>query len=122
MGLSRAKINNLVKKAFTSLGDIPLTITYTYVTPGAYDPLTDTVTNATTVVSNLSAVNTKLKEQEMDWFPTDINTQKLLIAAIDMPSTPSASDYVTIAGVRWEVKRVGRVPGDSLYILYIQEP
>jgi hypothetical protein len=122
MAISKAKINTLVKKAFNSLGDIPLAITYTYVTPGTYDPLTDTLTSSTVVVTDVPAVNVKLKEQEMDWFPTDINTQKLLIAAVDLPNPPSASDYVTIASVRWEVKRVSRVPGDSLYILYIQEP
>lgn len=122
MAISRAKINSLVKKAFTALGDIPLSITYTYVTPGAYDPLTDTLTTTTVVVNNVKAVNVALKEQEMDWFPADINTQKLLIAAVDLPSTPTASDFVLIGGVRWEVRRVNRVPGESLYTLFIQEP
>lgn len=122
MAISKAKINTLVKKAMNALGDLPVAINYTYVVPGAYDVAADTITNSLLVVSGVPAVNVKLKEQELDWFPADINTQKLLIAAVDLPSPPQSSDYVTIGTVKWEVKRVSRVPGDSLYIIFIQEP
>lgn len=122
MALSKAKINTLVKKVFTSLGDLPISVDYTYVVPGTYDPATDTMQNTGTTITGVPAVNVKLKEQELDWFPAEINTQKLLIAANDLTDPPSAQDYVTIDSVRWEVKRVSRVPGDSLWIIFIQEP
>ena len=122
MGLSRARINGLVKKAFTALGDVPITLTYTFVVPGVYDPATDAITSTNTVVTNVPAVPTKLKSNEVDWFPADVNTQRLLIAAVDLPSAPTTSDYVTIDDVVWSVRRITQVPGNSLYIIFVQEP
>lgn len=121
MAIRKANIAKLVKRAFQVTGDIPIPITFVQVTLGAYDPVQGTRAAVTTNYT-LTAINPKLTEQELTWFPADINTQKLLIAALDLPVIPKADDYVLIDGVRWEVRRVNRVPGDSLYILFIQEP
>jgi hypothetical protein len=117
----RDKIAGLVQKAFQKLGDLPTEVTYTRVVPGAYDPDTDTTANVTQTYT-LNVVQVGLTEQEQDWWKTNLVTQKLLIAARDLPVVPEENDRVVISGVTWSVKRVKRVPGDSLFIVYIQEP
>lgn len=121
MGL-KDTIKNAAKAAVQATGDLSLAVTYTRVVPGTYDPTTDSTTNTTTVYDNVPVVNVRLSEREVEWFPADVVTQKLLIAALDLPITPSVNDIVTIDGAVWQVQKVNRVPGDSLWIVFIQEP
>lgn len=115
----KGKVKSLAAKAMGIIGDLKETVTYSRVTLGAYDAVTDT--RATTTNDTvLGAVITNLSDMEVDYFPSDIVTMKVIIAAIDLPLVPEVTDYVTISGVRWEVKRVKRVPGDSIFIVYVQ--
>lgn len=122
MALSKAKINKIVQKAIGGLGDLPLSITYVSSVVGEYDPDTNERAVVETPYSNVKAVQTALSKSEADWFPAERNTQKLLIAALDLPVEPQTEDNVQIDGVLWSVKRVKHVPGKSLYIVFIQEP
>lgn len=121
MAISASKIATLVQKALVTTGGLRITCDYVSVVPGIYDPATNTIASTTTTVSNLQCVASKPNENEVDWSPADIVTQKLVIAALDLPFDPKGSDYVTIGGVDWEVKRVVGVPGKSLWLVYIQE-
>jgi hypothetical protein len=121
MGL-KDTIKNAAKAAIQATGDLALGVDYTRVVPGAYDPTTDSTTNVTTTFSDVPAVNVRLTEREVEWFPADVVTQKLLIAAADLSIVPSVNDIVTIDGAVWQVQKVNRVPGDSLWIVFIQEP
>lgn len=122
MALSKAKINKIVQKAISTLGDLPLSITYVSCVTGAYDPDTNIRSVTETEYANIPAVQTGLSKSEADWFPAERNTQKLLIASLDLPVAPSTEDHVLIDAVQWSVKRVKNVPGQSLRIIYIQEP
>ena len=121
MGL-KDTIKNAAKAAIQATGDLSIAVTYTRVVPGAYDSATDSTTNTTTTYNNVPVVNVRLSEREVEWFPADVVTQKLLIAAADLAIVPSVNDIVTIDGAVWQVQKVGRVPGDSLWIVFIQEP
>ena len=121
MGL-KDTIKNAAKAAVQATGDLALTVTYTRIVPGTYDSATDSTTDTTTTYNNVPVVNVRLTEREVEWFSADVVTQKLLIAALDIPITPSVNDTVTIDGSVWQVQKVGRVPGDSLWIVFIQEP
>jgi len=115
-------IKQAVKTGMKAVGDVRVFITYTSVTLGSYDPETDTTAETVVNYTNVPAVNAKLVEREVEWFPADVITQKLLIAALDLPVVPKADDTVTIDGSVWQVKRVNRVPGDSLWVVFVQEP
>jgi hypothetical protein len=117
----RDKIAGLVQKAFQKLGDLPTEITYTRVQPGVYDPDTDTTAD-TTASYVIKAPLVGLTEAEQDWWPADLITQKVLIAGRDLPIVPQADDRIIISGVTWSVRKVRQVPGQSLYIVFIQEP
>lgn len=98
-------------------------VVYNAVTVGAYDTATDTRTVTTETVENLPAVPVGLSKQEVDYFPANRRTVKLLISALDLGTlVPKETDYVLISGTRWDVKRVKEVPGMSLWTLYLQEP
>lgn len=122
MGISAAKISSLVLKAFQKTGDLRTTVTFQRLTPGAYDPSTGAVAVTEVEYTVTNAVLTAISGMEFEWFPADRNTQKLLIAAEDLPVTPTTTDNVVIGGTTWEITRVKSVPGVSLYILYIMEP
>lgn len=122
MGISSAKLTSLVLKAFQKTGDLRTTITFQRLTPGAYDPSTGAVAVTEVEYTVINAILTSISGMEQEWFPADRNTRKLLIAAADLPVTPTTTDNVVIGSTTWEITRVKEVPGASLYILYIMEP
>lgn len=122
MGISSAKIQALVKKAFQKTGDLRTTVTFQRLTPGSYDPATGAVAVSEVEYIINNAILTSISSAEMGWFPADRNTQKLLVAGSDLPVEPTTTDTVEIDGVKWEITRVKQVPGDAIYVLYIMEP
>jgi hypothetical protein len=118
---SAAQIKKMVKQAIVKVGDLASVVTYVSVVVGAYDPVNNT-TNDTETQYTLRAVVTGLNEEESAWFLPDAITQKLIIAALDLPVKPERADYVLIDGTRWEVKKIKGVPGNSLWRIYVQEP
>lgn len=119
MGLN-TRIKAAVKQAIALADDVRSTMTYSRVVLGAYDPVTDARTNTTTNYTLVTAL-VGLSDMEVDYWPADIVTQKVLIASEDLPITPQVTDYITINAIRWEVKRVKTAPGGSLFVVYIQE-
>lgn len=123
MPISSAKVAKAIQKGMAKFANLRIVLDYVSATPGTYDPDLDTVTTLTETVADVFAMAVKLKDQEIDWFPADIITQKLLIPSLDLPGvTPDVNDYVLISGTRWNVKRVSRLPGDPLWVIFVQEP
>ncbi len=122
MGLS-SKINGLVQKAISKLDDLRSYVTYVQVVPGTYDPATDARTNTTTSYANTTCVLLKLSNEDLDWWPGDMKGQKMLLAAADLPGViPDDTDHVLVGSVQWNIHKVKRVPGDSLFVVYLREP
>lgn len=119
MGIN-ARIKAAVSRAIELADDIRTTMTYRRVTLGAYDATTDTRAETVTDYTLVTAL-VGLSDQEVDYWPADIVTQKILIASNDLPVVPQVTDYVLINGIRWEVKRVKTAPGGSLFVVFIQE-
>lgn len=119
MGL-RGTVQKYVTQAFNQLGDLKDTVEYHHVVAGSVDPVTDTQTNTETV-ETFQCVKTKLSDQELDYFPGPLVTERLLIPWNVLTTAPAEPDYVVIAGVRWEVRRARGVPGESVWIVYIQQ-
>ena len=96
-------------------------LTYKQVTGLAYDPSTDQNVETTNDVALTNIFGYGLDEQEVDWFPADWEMQKIIIGADELGITPKDEDYVEIAGVTWRVKRVKRLPGDPIFILFLMK-
>ena len=119
------KLNGLLRDqvfgAFKLLGDVKSFVTYTKIDTSAYNPTTDTYAETTTDYT-FYGVLARMTTEEQNSFEANKITQKLLVPAAAIAIIPNVKDYVTIAGTRWAIKRVGGVPGGSLHILYLQEP
>lgn len=119
MGL-RGIVKKYVTQAFDKIGDLKDTVEYHHVTAGAVDALTDTQTNVE-VVETFQCVQAKLSDQELDYFPGPLVTERLIVPWNVFTGEPKEPDYVVINGVRWEVRRARGVPGGSVWIIYIQQ-
>lgn len=120
MGLS-ANLKSLVKQAFVATGDLPTLVNFVEVTPGAYDPATDSTTSAETTHTNVPALLVRLTDDEVTWFPADAIMQKALIAYEDLELIPEPHDYLTISGINWQISKIKQVPSNAVHILFIRK-
>jgi hypothetical protein len=122
--VSPVLLKKMVKKALDIVGTDPsglqILVTYTQLTPGLYDPATDTMGGITTAYTSVPAMLVATKDEERDWINADVNSQKALIAYENLPIVPEQQDYLTIDGDRWEIKKMKMLPGTPVHILYIQ--
>lgn len=120
MGLRQIVMNAAVK-AIKATGDIAVSVTIVHTTPGNYDSNTgrtaDTVEQKTIQVPLL-----RLLENELGWFPVPDRTRRVVVPSLLIPFVPDNNDQVLIGGERWEVKKIRGVPGDAVYILYLETP
>lgn len=119
MGLS-AKVKKLVQQAIKKVDDLASRVTYVSVSVGSYTVATDAVAKTETTYANVPCVQTKLVEDDLEWFPANMKGQKLLIAYNDLPIVVTDDDYVLIGGVKWEIVKIREVPGNSLWILFVK--
>lgn len=125
MGL-KSTVDAAVAKAFQVVGDeaddgLLKLVTYNAITPGAYDPVTDTL--ATSVVSYpINVIDSTRKQTEQDWSTVIRESRKLTIEAAELGFYPSSTDSVTIDGEDWNIMKVNGVPGDSIYIIFVRFP
>lgn len=115
----KGSLNNLVSSAIKILGDIPIQITYVSKgINGSYDPATDTYSSVDTQVI-LKAVKARFSAEEIN-DSIIVNTDaKFIIANKDLNSViPKEDDYfLDEKNLRWTVRVVKSVPGESVWIL-----
>jgi hypothetical protein len=120
--IGAAKIRNIVTQTFAKLGDLKQTITYVHVTPGLYDPSTGTQAD-TTQSFTFAAPIVRADEKEVRDFPGVNNVQVILVDYRSMPTiVPHPSDYITVAGVRWEVLRLRPSVARAVTRIYVETP
>lgn len=86
-----------------------------------YDTATRTYTSTDTSYADVPMVFAKFKIDEMDGEVVSATDQKAIIAALDLPVTPSSQDQIRDEdGITYNVERLLGVPGSSLYILHIR--
>lgn len=123
MSALKSKIQKQVQSAIKKVADLGITLTYVQVAPGTYVPSLDQTADVEVSTLNVPAVKVRMTEEERATWPVNKNVEKILIAALDLPGvTPKLTDYVLIDGDRWEVKKLTPPPGESLHILFVQEP
>lgn len=88
----------------------------------AYDPSTGTMTQAATAHENIPAVQARYESEEIDGNKIVVNDEKVLIAKLDLPVTPSVNDRIIKQdATAWMIMSVGGVPGESLWVLQVRE-
>lgn len=130
MGLKQQLLDG-VTAAFTALGDIPSTVSYTKVVLGAYDVDADAqALTQTTVTVKGVMYNGKDMEQDSVRRLTSAQSKNtvtdetfVIIPASDLPSyTPTLRDHMTIDGVKWEIFGIVPVPTNPCWIFKVRTP
>ncbi len=132
MGLKR-DIAGLVSLAIGLTGDLSPVIVYRRHTGTTYDvklgkPVDNFTDYGASPGSALKGTLARFSESERDSEVNVLTDQKILIAFADLErlgfpagAEPSHNDDIIINGVKWDVRRVLGVPGNSLYILHIRK-
>ena len=115
----KGTLNNLVSTAIKIIGDIPIQISY--VSKGAnpvYDPITDTETSTDTQVI-VKAVKARYRAEEINESIIVDKDAKFIIANKDLNGVvPKENDYfLDDHNLKWTVRIVKGVPGESVWIL-----
>lgn len=128
MGLAQT-LKDAVDTAFIALDDLPLAVTYTKVTLGAYDVDADAQARTEVDVS-VRGVMYNGKDIEQDSVRrltsaqsknTTTDEEFLIIPAVDLPSyTPKMTDFVTVGGEKWEIWAKIPIPTNPAWILKVR--
>lgn len=115
----KGSLNNLVSSAIAILGDIPIQITY--ISKGL-NPVYDTVNDvevSTDTPMIVKAVKARFKAEEINASIIVDKDAKFIISNKDLNDiTPKENDYfLDDKNMRWTVRVVKGVPGDSVWIL-----
>lgn len=119
-----AKLAQKAMKTASDVADATEPVTFVRSVPGNYNPTTGVPDETLTEYVIERALLTDISEAEQRMLgPVDKLTQKMIIAALDLAIVPARSDYVVDAdGIRWEILRIKKVPGGSIYIVYLMGP
>lgn len=113
--------HSLANVAMNVVGDLKVTVAYTRVSgPMVYDPATDQQVNTTSTIS-FKGLLTNQSVNEYDYAKMPDNHLKLIINTDAINFEPAENDKCVINGRNYEVKRIKYVPGDPIYIIYIQQ-
>ncbi len=96
-------------------------IEYYDVTPGVYDPVTNSATDTETLISIRGAFY-KEKQESKDWSRVVEDSTKILIAGDELLITPEEHDYMIIDSVRYEIIRIDPIGDDVAYIFRVRAP
>lgn len=119
----KATVKKAVSQAIAAVGDLAAEIVYHSVTPGAYDVNTDTLTTSEIVLS-FKALVYKEKDESQDYKRTDLKESKVLTPSEVFDAAgvvPKNEDYLTINGIRYEIKSYKPIVGNVGFIFIVRE-
>lgn len=115
-------LRDSVQFGISELGDLNKTITFTKVTPGVYNPATGKTADVTASFDFVAPV-VRPDEDERNQFPGVKRLQVILAPYNSLQGVvPGHLDYLTVAGVRWEILRIRGVPSDAVSKIYVDTP
>lgn len=116
----KALTAKLAQTAIGIVGDLSVDVTYSHITGmPSYDPLTNVMTKTVTTETFKGVLTTK-SVNEYDYSKVEDSHLKIIVAANLITFVPASEDTCVINGVNYEVKRIKSVPGDAIYLVYIQ--
>lgn len=123
MGLKTA-IANAVASGFNALGassadGLQVSMTYTKVTKGSYDPSTGK-TDDTTSDTTLDVIYYKVRDKEVDGAKVKINDIRVVFPQSRLGFEPSQSDYVNLLGNKMEIVLYSQDPARATYTLFVR--
>lgn len=121
-GEARA-IQDAIRGAFTAFGDLAPVATYIAVTASSYDATTGAVTNTEKTYKGIPMVFARYKKREVDGDAILPEDQKVIIAALNLPVTPTVNDRIVMAsGAIWKVMDKATDPATAVWVLQVRRP
>lgn len=122
MGLA-ATVQKLVGVAFTAVGDLQQTVSYTHEGQEPdYDPTTGNVTSdSDTSTIQVRAIFLSVGKAEIDKMPTSLvevakpGDQFVLIPQVDLQTAPTSGDKIVLDDDTWLVKGFMTDPAEGLW-------
>lgn len=114
-------VSSGVETAFDLASELVKTGVYTKKSGnGSYDPVTDTKTNATLVITNVRFLQTTMDQEQREASPVAVADGKFLVPAIDIQGLdPGENDeFVLETGEKWNVLVSRPTPGKQLHIVF----
>ena len=123
MGL-KSLLNTSILTAFDIMGTssddgLQQSIIYSRVTTGAYSTTTG-VTTSTTSTTTIEGIVYAARDREVDGIKIKIGDKRAVFPYSRISFIPSADDYVTIAGIKWEIVNSFPDASESIYTLFIR--
>lgn len=109
-------IGDLITDLNTDEG-LGFSVTYTSVTPGAYNPATGSSTPSTST-ETVIAIEETFSQKELVAGLVQVNDMAIAIPAANLTASPKPSDTVTIDSVVWTVVRLRDVKPGSAAVLH----
>ena len=115
-----ATLKKAAKTVIQAADDLAIRVTYVQVTPGTYQPVSDSGNNTEVSTTQVPAILCRAREEEVDWTPVRTDVKKALIAYSDLPITPELTDRLVISGDNWEIRKIKPVPGSPVHVLFVE--
>lgn len=122
MGL-RETLNNVVKSAMNAIDDIPEQCTYMAVSATTYTAASSTITKTSTAYLNVKIVFLSYDNRRIDGSNIRPEDQQAILAAVDLPVTPTTNDTITRPdGTVWAVVGVRTDLNTAYWELQVRRP
>lgn len=123
MGLGTV-VRNAVSSGFNALGSsssdgLQTEIVYTKVVTGSYDSSTGKRSN-TTSSTTLDVIYYKVRDKEVDGVKIKINDIRIIFPQSRLSFSPSADDYITFGGERYEIIQIIKDPANAVWLLFVR--
>lgn len=119
----RALVEQQVSNAMKIVGDLADVVTLVKRSEGTYDPDTGTTVPATVEYPGIRCIMPGFSAEEKDDEILILTDKKGLIARLDLPAGVEIEEHDELhqGAVKWDVRRILSVPGDSLYKLHLRK-
>jgi len=120
MGM-KEDIQTFVKDGLLTLGNLQSTVTYYASGTPSYNATTGAVTVSQTAYSILATL-VRYRKEEIDGDAIRVEDKKALIAALNLPVTPTLNDTLVDGANTWIVVGANIDPAGALWILQLRRP
>jgi hypothetical protein len=119
----KALVDSMVSNALSTIGDLANVVTLVKRGAGVYDPDTGETTPSTVSYPDITCAMPGFSAEEKDTDIIILTDKKGLIARLDLPVGVEIekNDEIHQGSVKWDVRRILSVPGDSLYKLHLRK-
>lgn len=90
-----------------------------YTSAGVYNAETDTNTPVFTDSDPITVTAVRTTIEDVKNHGAQMADTKLIVPAKDVAKPDTDTDKVVLDGLEWAISKIGEVPGDSIYLIFV---